>query len=142
MSRRLLRYLDWPVLAATCILVAGGAVVLYSAVQNSGDAGALVRARALHAIFGLVVLTLAAFIDYQTIARAWRPILGTTLFLLVAVLLVGRRSMGGQRWIPATRSSNPRSRSDRARCLARACCTARRTSCISSPSSTRISFSP
>ena len=78
MSRRLLRYLDWPVLVATCILVAGGAVVLYSAVQNSGDAGALVRARVLHAIFGLVVLTLAAFIDYQTIARAWRPILGTT----------------------------------------------------------------
>src|SRR3989449_9011117 len=100
MSRRLLRYLDWPVLVATLILVVGGAVVLYSAVQNSGDAGALVRARVLHAIFGLVVLTLAAFIDYQTIARAWRPILGTTLFLLVAVLIVGRSSMGAQRWIP------------------------------------------
>src|SRR5207302_384345 len=35
-----------------------------------------------------------------TPARAWRPILGTTLFLLLAVLIVGRSSMGAQRWIP------------------------------------------
>src|SRR5256712_5923837 len=99
MSRRLLRYLDWPVLVATLILVVGGAVVLYSAVQNSGDASTLVRARILHAVMGLVVLALMAFIDYQTIARAWRPILGTTLFLLVVVLIIGRSSMGAQRWI-------------------------------------------
>ncbi|TMI75323.1 MAG: rod shape-determining protein RodA, partial [Bacillati bacterium ANGP1] len=55
MSRRLLRYLDWPVLVATLILVVGGAVVLYSAVQNSGDASTLVRARILHAVMGLLV---------------------------------------------------------------------------------------
>src|SRR5256712_8850891 len=100
MSRRLLRYLDWPMLVATLILVVGGAVVLYSAVQNSGDASTLVRARILHAVMGLVVLALMAFIDYHTLARAWRPILGTTLFLLVAVLIIGRSSMGAQRWIP------------------------------------------
>src|SRR5439155_1038752 len=67
---------------------------------KTGGAGAVVRAPVLHAIFGLVVLALAAFIDYQTIARAWRPILGTPLFLLLAVLIVGRSSMGAQRWIP------------------------------------------
>src|SRR3989442_14445057 len=100
MGRRLLRYLDWPVLVATLILVVGGAVVLYSAVQNSGDASSLVRARILHAVMGLVVLALMAFIDYQTIARAWRPILGTTLFLLGAVLIIGRISMGAPRGIP------------------------------------------
>src|SRR2546428_13909935 len=99
MSRRLLRYLDWPVLVATLILVVGGAVVLYSAVQNSGDASTLVRARLLHAVMGLVVLALMAFIDYQTIARACRPILGTTLFLLVADLIIGRRPTGAPRWI-------------------------------------------
>src|SRR2546427_12273697 len=97
MSRRLLRYLDWPVLVATLILVVGGAVVLYSAVQNSGDASTLVRARILHAVMGLVVLALMASIDYQTIARAWRPILGTTLFLLAVVLSIGRSSMGSRR---------------------------------------------
>src|SRR5256712_9036460 len=100
MSRRLLRYLDWPVLVATLILVVGGAVVLYSAVQNSGDASTLVRARILHAVMGLVVLALMAFIDYHTLARAWRPIGGTSLFLRVAVLIIGRSSMGAQRWIP------------------------------------------
>src|SRR5207245_1656586 len=79
MSRRLLRYLDWPVLAATCILVAGGAVVLYSAVQNSGDAGALVRPRVLHAIFRPVVIAL--------VVR--QPDLGTSMVLtaIVAVML-------------------------------------------------------
>src|SRR2546428_10445264 len=97
MSRRLLRCLDWPVLVATLILVVGGAVVLYSAVQNSGDASTLVRARILHPVMGLLVLALMAFIDYQTIPRAWRPILGTTLFLLVGRVIIGRSSMGAQR---------------------------------------------
>lgn len=100
MSRRLLRYLDWPLLAATVVLVAGGAVVLFSAVQNSVDPWDFVRARIVHALVGLVILALLAAVDYQAIARVWRPILGTTLLLLAAVLVVGRTSMGAQRWIP------------------------------------------
>ncbi len=100
MSRRLLRYLDWPLLAATVVLVAGGAVVLYSAVQNTADPWEFVRARIVHALVGLLVLALLAAVDYQAIARVWRPILGATLFLLAIVLVIGRTSMGAQRWIP------------------------------------------
>jgi len=100
MSRRLLRYLDWPLLAATVALVAGGAVVLFSAVQNTASPWEFVRTRVLHALVGLLVMALLAAVDYQAIARVWRPILGTTLFLLVAVLVIGRTSMGAQRWLP------------------------------------------
>lgn len=100
MSRRLLRYLDWPLLAATLVLVAGGAVVLYSAVQNTADPWAFVRSRIAHAMVGLLVLIVLAAVDYQTIGRVWRPILGGTLVLLAAVLVIGRTSGGAQRWIP------------------------------------------
>lgn len=99
MSRRLLRYLDWPLLAATLVLVAGGAVVLYSAVQNTADPWAFVRARMVHAVVGLLVLAVMAAVDYQTIARVWRPLLGGALILLAAVLVIGRTSGGAQRWI-------------------------------------------
>lgn len=100
MSRRLLRYVDWTLLGATLALLAGGAVVLYSATQSSADPGAFVKARALHAGIGLMLLAAVAVIDYQVIARAWRPILVGTLLLLGAVMVVGKTSMGAQRWIP------------------------------------------
>ena len=100
MNRRLLRYLDWPLLVATLALIAGGAVVLYSATQTSPDPWAFVRARTAHAILGFMLLAIVAAVDYQTIARAWRSILIGTLLLLGTVLLVGRTSLGAQRWIP------------------------------------------
>jgi rod shape determining protein RodA len=100
MSRRLLRYLDWWLLVATLALIAGGAVVLYSATQNTAQPWEFVKARAAHALMGLVVMAVVAAVDYQTIARAWRPILGGTIVLLIAVDLFGRTSMGAQRWIP------------------------------------------
>jgi rod shape determining protein RodA len=99
MSRRLLRYLDWPLLAATLGLMAGGVLVLYSAVQNTVNPGDFVRARVVHIVLGLAVLVLLAAVDYQNVARAWRPILGGTLVALLAVLVIGRTSFGAQRWI-------------------------------------------
>lgn len=99
MSRRLLRYLDWSLLAATLLLVVGGTVVLYSATHNAPDPFAFVKARIMHVLVGLVLLTLVAAVDYQTIARIWRPILGGTLGLLGLVLIVGPTTQGAQRWI-------------------------------------------
>lgn len=99
-SRRLLRYVDWTLVGATLLLLIGGAVVLYSATQSSASPMSFVKARAVHAAIGLMLMVLIAAVDYKVIARAWRPILGGTMLLLAAVLVIGRTSMGAQRWIP------------------------------------------
>ncbi len=100
MNRRLLRFLDWPLLAATLGLIAGGLVVLYSATHAAGTGPAFVKMRLLHAAIGVVALAVMAAIDYRVIARAWRPILIGTIVLLAVVDVIGRTAMGAQRWFP------------------------------------------
>ena len=100
MSRRLLRYLDWTLLGTTLALMTFGAVVIYSATQNTGDPMSFVKVRMLHAMVGLILLAVAAAVDYQAIARAWRPILGGAMLLLLVVMFFGRTTLGAQRWIP------------------------------------------
>lgn len=99
MSRRLLRYLDWPLLVATLALMAGGVLALYSAVQNTPSPADFIRARIAHSIIALAVLGLLAAVDYQAVARVWRPILAGTVLTLLAVLVIGRTSFGAQRWL-------------------------------------------
>ncbi len=100
MNRRILRYLDWPLLAITLALVVGGVVVLFSATQTSPDPWAFVRLRVMHVALGLAALAAIALVDYQVIARAWWSILATTVLALGVVDVVGRTTMGAQRWIP------------------------------------------
>lgn len=100
MNRRLLRYLDWPLLVATLGLVAGGIVVLYSATHAAGTGPAFVKIRLIHVGIGMIALAAMAASDYRVIARAWRPIFIGTALLLAVVDVIGRTAMGAQRWIP------------------------------------------
>jgi rod shape determining protein RodA len=97
---RALRYLDWVLVASTVALVVGGAVILFSATRAVGDPWAFIRVRAVHALAGTLLLVIFAAVDYQALARAWRPLLVVTLLLLAAVDVLGRTAMGAQRWIP------------------------------------------
>ncbi len=99
MSRRFFRYVDWPLLAVTVFLIAGGVVVLFSATQTSPDRWAFVRLRVVHLTLGLVAMAAIAIVDYHVLARAWRPMLLGTIVLLGVVDLVGRTTLGAQRWI-------------------------------------------
>jgi len=99
-NRRLLRFLDWPLLVATLALVAGGVLVLYSATHAAGTGPAFVKTRVLHAAIGLVALAALAAVDYQALVRVWRPIFAGTVVLLAVVDVIGRTAMGAQRWIP------------------------------------------
>jgi rod shape determining protein RodA len=92
--------LDWPLLAATLGLVAGGIVVLYSATHAAGTGPVFVKVRLLHAAAGMLALGVAAAIDYRVVVRVWRPILIGTVVLLAVVDVIGRTAMGAQRWIP------------------------------------------
>ncbi len=99
MSRRILRYVDWPLVLITCMLLAGGGVVLFSATQTSPDPWAFVRLRLVHVVLGLAGMVAIAIVDYRVLARAWRPILVGTIVLLGVVDVVGRTTLGAQRWI-------------------------------------------
>jgi len=85
---------------STIGLIAGGAVILYSATRTSVDPWAFVRLRAIHALVGTLLLIVFAAVDYSALARAWRPLLAGTLLLLAAVDVLGRTAQGAQRWIP------------------------------------------
>lgn len=98
--RRLLRYVDWTLLGTTLALIAASMIVLYSAVQSSANPWAYVKVRGLHALVGLAVLVIMAAVDYQAIARIWRPIWVVNLLFLGAVIVVGRTALGAARWIP------------------------------------------
>jgi rod shape determining protein RodA len=97
---RVLRYVDWVLVASTVALIAGGAVILYSATRTSADPWAFIRARGLHMLAGTLLLIVFAAVDYSALARAWRPLLAGTVLLLTAVDVLGRTAQGAQRWIP------------------------------------------
>jgi cell division protein FtsW len=96
-------------LTATLCLLAGGAVMVYSASSPSaidgGTAGgmsSLVRF-VLYGAVGLVVLRYASRVSLDRVRRLTGPLLGLAFALLVAVRLpgVGHSTLGAQRWIGA-----------------------------------------
>jgi rod shape determining protein RodA len=100
MNPRALRYLDWILVASTVGLIAGGAVILYSATRTSPDPWAFIRIRGMHVLAGTLLLIVFAAVDYAALARVWRPLLAATVLLLAAVDVLGRTALGAQRWIP------------------------------------------
>ncbi len=99
MNRRMLRYVDWPLVAFTVALLAGGAIALFSARAASPDPWAFLRLRLVHVVVGLAAMAAIMVLDYQVIARAWRPLLLGTILVLALVDVVGRTTLGAQRWI-------------------------------------------
>ncbi len=99
MNPRMLRYIDWPLLGLTLALIGGGTIVLFGATASSLDPWAFVRLRLVHLVLGLVGMAVIAIVDYRVIARAWRPILLATILMLGIVDVVGRSTLGAQRWI-------------------------------------------
>jgi len=99
MNRRMLRYIDWPLVGLTLALIAGGTIVLFGATAASPDPWGFVRLRIIHLVIGLLAMVVITVIDYGVIARAWRPILLATVLLLGIVDVLGRSTLGAQRWI-------------------------------------------
>jgi cell division protein FtsW len=96
-------------LTATLCLLAGGAVMVYSAASPSaidggsvGGMGSLVRF-VLYGAIGLVVLRYASRVGLDRVRRLTGPLLGLAFALLVAVRLpgIGHSTLGAQRWIGA-----------------------------------------
>ncbi len=96
---RFLRNLDVLLLLSTVALVAFGLVMVYSSTHVSPRPFLYVRSQALHLAVGLVVAGLILAFDYRALASSARALYVVNLLLLGAVLVIGRTSLGAQRWI-------------------------------------------
>jgi rod shape determining protein RodA len=89
-------HIDLSLLLALIVLIALGQVILYSA---GGENFALMQRQALRLGVAFIVMFVIAQISPDTMCR-WSPvlfILGT--IMLIAVLLVGTKVLGAQRWL-------------------------------------------
>lgn len=94
-------------LTATLCLLAGGAVMVYSASApaalnggSTGGASALMRF-VIYGAIGLVLLRVAARAELESVRRLTGPLLALSFVLLVAVRIpgLGHATLGAQRWI-------------------------------------------
>jgi rod shape determining protein RodA len=95
---------DWPLIAVTCALTAGGTLLVWAATepslrQSGQDPHTYLKKAALWAVLGLVLMFITASVDYRRIRR-WTPVVYViSLVLLGAVLAVGQVVNGAKAWI-------------------------------------------
>ncbi|MBO8141855.1 MAG: rod shape-determining protein RodA [Firmicutes bacterium] len=103
MDRKLLRQIDFVLLAAVFMLLALGFLAVYSATRGlagaSGDPFYFVKRQALAALLGVAVIAFSLPLDYRHLVRLSRLFYAASLALLVAVLAVGRTTGGAERWL-------------------------------------------
>jgi rod shape determining protein RodA len=99
LDRRLVRNVDWPLLATALTLAGLGLVTLWG--LPSTRQGSLVAWRqVLWLGLGLLALVAVASVDYRTLVRAAPALYLVGIGLLVTVLVLGRAVAGARRWIP------------------------------------------
>ena len=103
-ERRLLKNLDWPLVAAVMALALFGLAMIYSATFSNrdltgGDALRLVKRQALWLGVGLVAAAVFAYVDYQRWGRLHRLIYAAVVIGLLGVLAWGHAAGGAARWV-------------------------------------------
>ena len=86
-------------------LVAFGLVMVYSATSaaaalGDGDPGYYLKRQAFYALIGLAGLLVAARLDYRALRMLTPVLVGGSLLLCAAVLVVAEPVNGARRWIP------------------------------------------
>lgn len=95
MDGRVARNIDWTLVVLAVALGLFGLVAVRAATQSWSN----VRREAVWLVVGLVVMVAVMFTDYHVWARWARTIYAGTVVLLAAVLVVGHRAQGAQRWL-------------------------------------------
>jgi len=94
---RILRGLDWILLASLLSLAVLGMIVLFAAVHQ-GDTG-LWQKQAIFWSVGLVALFTLCFVPLRVLGLACWPMYGIALLLLALVPIIGDVHMGARRWL-------------------------------------------
>ncbi len=98
-ARRLLRNLDPLLIGTTLALVAFGLVIVYSTTRGGPHPFIFLRSQLVHLVVGVLVGVVILAVDYRSLAAGARGLYVLNLVLLAAVLVLGRSSLGAQRWI-------------------------------------------
>jgi rod shape determining protein RodA len=91
--------IDPLLILCTVALVGTGLVMIYSSTHLSPRPYEFLRTQILHLAVGLGVAGLLLAVDYRALAKSARVLYAANLLLLAAVLVIGRTSLGAQRWI-------------------------------------------
>ena len=97
------RHFDIALAGAIVLIGAFGCLMVYSATRDSLQAQGIsptyyLKKQAIFLVIGLVVMVGVAAIDYRRL-RDWALLIyGFTLFMLLAVYVVGHKSKGAQAW--------------------------------------------
>jgi cell division protein FtsW len=99
------RSLEWQMLVlVTLALTAFGLIMVYSATSASAALGGsnpagFVERQAIYALLGFALLVVAARSDFRKLKALAPTLVGSALFLCLAVLVIGTRVNGARRWI-------------------------------------------
>lgn len=99
-DRRLLTNIDWMLIGLVVAISLLGIMNIYSATTPYKIVGASYYLKQFNwLLFGMVVVTVVCSVDYHFLEDFSYWMYGFLILLLVAVLVVGRRSMGATRWL-------------------------------------------
>ena len=101
-DRRLIKNFDWITLLVIVVLTLIGILTIYSSTRPlagmSGHADFFVK-QIVWLLLSIIVLFIVTSFDYIWLYRLSYILYGIGLFLLVVVLIMGKTTMGAQRWI-------------------------------------------
>ncbi len=101
-DRRLVKNFDWPILVVTILILIVGGLSLYSALDVTGEHlnSARYFFRQLCWIgIGFIAMILVLLIDYQAFQSVAYPLYWGGIATLILVHMLGKTSLGAQRWI-------------------------------------------
>jgi rod shape determining protein RodA len=93
------REMDWALLTIALVITAVGILQIYSATLGTTWASAWWR-QCVYVAVGLVLMWLAASVDYHTLLNQAPIYYWALVASLVVVLALGKEVSGGKRWIP------------------------------------------
>jgi rod shape determining protein RodA len=105
------RSFDWLLLISTILIVAIGVALIYSSTVSTESDEPLLEQSAvrqtLFAISGLLIILLAAAVDYHWLESVHWPIYALMVGMLAIVLSGGQASFGAQSWLSVRRAIQP-----------------------------------
>lgn len=100
--RRILKNLDWWLIAAVLLLMGCGLGLIDSAIHSfavSTGRAWHVQRQSMFMAFGLLLVTASFAFDYRMLKNYASSLYIFNIVLLIAVMLVGHSQLGAQRWI-------------------------------------------
>lgn len=102
-DRRLLIYINWPLLGLACILFFCGVLNLYSAsgfrLEDGMSVAPYAQKQLLWGLMGMVGMLVAMLFDYRHLRTLAWPLFWATCLLLLAVFFMGKTIYGARRWL-------------------------------------------